>query len=77
MADKYVAYVMQGAQLAQVLLPATLQLISTLQTVWSAAGPNFSVQVTTIRDGAIMDAQATLADIEEWRKEHPETGSSK
>lgn len=72
MNDKYLVYILQGAQLMQVLMPATLQLVTALQQIWSTAGPNFSVQVTTIRDGAIQDVQATLSEIEKWRQEHPQ-----
>lgn len=61
-----IALITQGPAVVKVI-QATIEAALQLKKIFSASGANFSIELISIQDGAIKDANDTLAAIAAWK----------
>ena len=69
MTQQTVLYVFQGLQLLGTLLPSTVEAALKIKAILGADGSDFNVQIATIQNGAVQDAQDTISMIDAWKRE--------
>lgn len=67
MNPKIITYILSGGQVIATLVPLTLDILNRLHSIFSASGIDFVTEVTQIREGAVADAQDTLAAVAAWK----------
>lgn len=64
------ALILEGAKVVMTLMPITLEAAIKLKELFAKSGINYTIEIREMQDQAIADADATLALIDAWKKEH-------
>jgi hypothetical protein len=70
--NQVIAYILKAGQVVFVMGPIALDLATELKALLAVDGSDFDVQIKTISEGAVKDAQETVDLIDEWKRQHPQ-----